>query len=566
MSDAASSVLERARAWLADDPSVEDRAELSALIDAKDIAELTTRFEGPLQFGTAGLRGLIGAGESRMNRKVVMRATWGLAQYLLRTVPDAATRGIVIGRDGRFRSEEFQQAAAEVAAAAGLQVWWLPATSPTPLIAYAVSKVNAAGGIAVTASHNPPEYNGYKVYFDNGAQIIPPHDSGIASCIADAPPANQIATRAGPFSTIEGIEDAYVEAIAGLRTLDVDTSAVTIAYTAMHGVGEPLLRRGLAAAGFTNVVSVPEQAEPDGAFPTVKFPNPEEPGALDLVTARAVEAGADIILANDPDADRLAASVRDADGRYIALTGNEIGVLMGHHLLTRQEGGPERLVVSTVVSSTQLAKIAKALGVQYRETLTGFKWIANVAMDELAANGAKFVFGFEEAIGYSADTIVRDKDGISAAIVFAEIAAQCKASGKTVLDRLQAIRDEFGNFTTRQHSVTLPGSEGADRIRGIMSGLRDAPPQTLGGLMVESTWDLKARTLRMRDGSVTPMEALPPTNALILALENGGRAAVRPSGTEPKIKLYLEVVEAPAAAAGRLDALVADFKRLVGLA
>lgn len=537
----------RIEAFIADDVDTTDQAELSGLLarakagDAAADAELTDRFSGPLVFGTAGLRGLYAAGESRMNRAVVIRATAGLCDYLLATVPDAASRGLVIGRDGRRGSIELQRDAAEVALAKGLVVHLLEGTTPTPVTAFGVKHHQAAAGVMVTASHNPPAYNGYKVYFGNGAQIIPPQDEGIAQAIARQPGARLIPRIAladgqarGRLRIDRETEAAY---LAGLKALSFDPAApvgaLKIAYSALHGVGERVLRLAFAARGFTQLVSVPEQAEPDGRFPTVEFPNPEEPGALDRVLALAKRTEADVVLVNDPDADRLGAAVHKGGGEYQVLNGNEIGVLLADHLLRRdQEGGARRLVMTTMVSSQLLRKMAADRGVEYRETLTGFKWIANEAIRHHGEQGLRFVFGYEEALGYTVGTHVRDKDGISAALVMAELAAGLKAQGQTLLTRLEELRRTHGLFVSRQKSLTLPGREGLQKIKEAMAALRARPPQTFGEVAVRE----------IRDLMLTPDPRL-RGDVLIYELEGGGRISVRPSGTEPKIKFYLEVVE-----------------------
>ncbi|MCK6548127.1 phospho-sugar mutase [Myxococcota bacterium] len=551
-------LLERARAFLVGDYDPDTRGELDALItraehgDAAALAELDDRFRGPLEFGTAGLRGLIGAGESRMNRAVVARATYGLVQHLVATVPDAKARGVVIGRDGRRMSLELQRDAAAIAIGLGVRVHLVEPVAPTPVTAFAVKTLGAACGIMITASHNPPAYNGYKVYWDNGAQIISPTDAGIAAAIAAAPMARDLvradlddARARGLLVDATPIIDRYVAAISELGVAkDARAGDVSIAYSAMHGVGEAVFRRVMAARGFTKLASVAEQAEPDGRFPTVEFPNPEEPGALDLVLALAKRVDADVVLVNDPDADRLGVAAKKAGTTdYVVLNGNEIGVLLAHHLLSR---GPERskdhLVVATIVSSQLLKRVAAGLGVRYAETLTGFKWIANEAMRLEKESGARFVFGYEEALGYTVGTTVRDKDGVSAALVMAELAAVLKAEGRTILDELESIRRRFGFLVSKQKSVTLPGKSGAERIARAMAILRSDPPKSVAGVTVESIWDLGTKTKRFADGRVEPADRW-KGDVVILELADGSRVAIRPSGTEPKIKLYLEIAE-----------------------
>jgi phosphomannomutase len=544
-------LLARARAWISSDPDPGDRQTLTAILDraASDPAahkDLASRFLGPLRFGTAGLRGLIGAGESRMNRAVVRRATHGVVSYLLDVVPDARRRGIVIGRDGRILSEELQREAALVAASFGVTVHFLPGTSPTPLVAFGVKHLGAAAGITVTASHNPPDYNGYKVYFDNGAQIIPPHDVGIAARIDAAPPAKDVPIADGAPWIDRGaeLEAAYLDAIAALHLgRDLPTGELSIAYTALHGVGEKLTRRAFERMGYRRFVSVPEQAEPDGRFPTVHFPNPEEPGAMDRVLALGRSSGSDIVVAEDPDADRLAAAVRDAQGRYVVLSGNEIGILLAHHLLTRDpsDRSPERLVVTTVVSSMQLRRIAAELGVRYLETLTGFKWIANAAL-EAEKGGARFVFGYEEALGFTVGDVVRDKDGIGSALVFAELAATERARGRTVLDRLREIRERFGLYVAQQRSLGFPLEEATARMAQAMAELRRSTADHLEGHPIEARHDLEARLIFRPRRDPEPRLDLPEAEGLIFELPRA-RIAVRPSGTEPKIKIYFEVEE-----------------------
>ncbi|WP_437739243.1 phospho-sugar mutase [Sorangium sp. So ce1504] len=585
-------VLEPAERWLSHDPDPETQSELRRLIDAARAgedgvrAELAERFAGPLEFGTAGIRGVLGAGESRMNRAVILRTTAGLARHLLEALGDKArSAGVVIGYDGRRMSREFAEDTACALAAAGIPSHLSPVPCPTPVAAFAVGHLGAAAGVMVTASHNPPEYNGFKVYWDNAAQIIPPHDTGIATAIDASPPADQVprmpldeARRLGLVRDFpEELERSYLGAIRGLAVRSDGDRDLCIVYTPLHGVGNRLVRQALGEAGFTRVASVPEQAEPDGGFPTVAFPNPEEKGAMDLAFALAKREGADLVLANDPDVDRLAVAVRRPDGEYVQLTGNQVGVLLGNYLLTegRAQGADERrLVLASCVSTPMLGVIAAALGVHYEETLTGFKWIANRAMDIERSTGARFVFGFEEALGYTVGPVVRDKDGISAAALVAELAAVRKAEGRTLLDELQAITRKYGLYMSGQRSYTLRGVDGLDKIAAIMAALRKSPPAAIGGVPVVAWRDFEARTRTTSDGLVEPL-VLPPSNVLVYELDDGSRLIARPSGTEPKIKFYFDVREevaadepladAEARAAARLDALALAFSGLAGI-
>jgi len=579
----------RARAWLADDPDAETRAELEKLIDAKAWDELTDRFRTRLEFGTAGLRGVLGAGPNRMNRAVVRAASAGFCAYLIETTPNARERGIAIGYDGRRGSVEFADETAEVATAAGFKVLLFGVPVPTPIVGFTCLQKNTAGGVVVTASHNPPEYNGYKVYWSNGAQIIPPHDIGIAAAIekvgklADVPRTSLadaeregLLIRVGP----EAI-DAYHAAIAGLVPRTGPGRDLGIAYTALHGVGDVHVHRALATAGFANVHSVASQAEPDGSFPTVRFPNPEEKGAMDRVLALAKEKNAPLVIANDPDADRLAVAARKEDGSYVQLTGNEVGTLFGHTLLSlapsaEKVGGGKRVVVSSLVSSPMLGAIAKAHDAHWEETLTGFKWIANRSI-ELEHEGYRFVFGYEEALGYTVGTVVRDKDGVSAALVFAELAARCHAEGRSVLDELDVCARKYGLYLSRQVSVTKTGQDGAAAIRATMDAVRASPPKMVGEHPVIGFSDLSAgtKTVTMADGS-SATEKLPflPSNVISIDLAGGHRVMLRPSGTEPKIKYYFDIKETIGAREHTLSArergervlqdLIAAFLPLVG--
>ncbi|MBX7192463.1 MAG: phospho-sugar mutase [Sandaracinaceae bacterium] len=545
----------RAEAWWSDDPSPADRDELQALVAKEAWPEIADRFAGRLEFGTAGLRGVLGAGPNRMNLAVVRAAAAGLLAHLLETTPEARERGLVVGCDGRRMSREFANEVVEVAVGAGFRARTFDHVVPTPVVGFACKELGAAAAVMVTASHNPPEYNGYKVYWGNAAQIIPPHDVGIAKAI-DAvgsllavprvPYAEALASGRAELVP-PSLEDRYHETIQRLVVKPGLRRDLPIAYTALHGVGDQPTRRALATAGFTNVQSVAEQAEPDGAFPTVRFPNPEEAGAMDLVLALATKMGAELVIANDPDADRLALAVRageghDKPGSYVQLTGNEVGCLLGSYLLEHAPYRGERpVVVSSLVSSPMIGAIAEAHGARWEETLTGFKWIANRSLD-LIAEGYRFVMGYEEALGYTVSDVVRDKDGVSAALVAADMAAFHASEGRTLLDALDLLARRHGLFLSRQVSVTMKGKDGAAAIAAIMAKVRAKPPTALGAHAVLAVRDLERRQKTWHDGRVEPLAFL-SSNVISLELEGGHRVMLRPSGTEPKIKYYFDVRE-----------------------
>jgi len=534
---------EAAEAWLNEDHDPVTRAELSALIDAADggdaaaAKELVERFHGTLEFGTAGLRGIIGAGPQRMNRVLVRKVTAGLGAYLLANVPDAKRLGVLIGHDARRNSRVFSEDTARVLGGLGIKVFLAHRPWPTPTTAWAVVEKRACAGVMVTASHNPPAYNGYKVYWGNGAQIIPPHDTGIAAAIAQVGRSDELAMphldelrRTGLLIDLdETLHDDYLAKVVALRASPaIDGRALVVAYTPLHGVGALSVERGLERAGFPQVHTEPSQREPDPEFPTVAFPNPEEKGAMDRVLALAADKHADLVLANDPDADRLCVAVPDG-AAYRVLSGDQVGVLLADYLL---EVSPKdkRMVATTIVSSQLLGFLAQQTGADYRETLTGFKWIGNAAMDYEREHHGRFVMGYEEALGYSVGPLVRDKDGVSAAVIFAELAAWNRARGKTVLDHLDDIYRRVGLFVTEQVSLTKPGAEGIAEIKQAMTAFRASPPRELGGVAIEQVVDLA----RGEGG-------LPPSDVLVFKLAGGRRVIMRPSGTEPKLKSYYEV-------------------------
>ncbi|MGF1687108.1 phospho-sugar mutase [Photobacterium japonica] len=531
--------------WMARDPDPTTREELQRLIDSNDQLALEERFSARLAFGTAGLRGIVGAGPNRMNRLVIQETALGLGTYLLQQVDDAAAKGVVIGYDGRPDSKQFATDAAVMLGSLGIHVYLTETVAPTPVVAFSVRHLNAAAGVVVTASHNPPAYNGFKVYWGNGAQIIPPHDSGIAAQIdiaAQAPLPDLSLSQIEPLGLLSLLGGAfyaqYRHAVNSSPFLSNHTAPekVSIAYTAMHGVGADLAETLLADAGFNQVYSVKAQREPDGTFPTVNFPNPEEPGAMDMVIAEAKAHGATLACANDPDADRFAVAVRTEEGEYKMLTGDQVGMLLGHYLLTRVTPN-EALVGTTIVSSSLLEKIAKSVDAKYFQTLTGFKWLTNVAMEKETPE-QPFVFAYEEALGYTVGTTVWDKDGLSALVAFAQLTAELAANGATVWDRIEAIYREHGLYLNAQRSIALqPGSP------PIGDTLRAQPPSTIAGRAVVRTDDLKTSQRIDAEGVIETID-LPASDVLIYHLDDASRVVVRPSGTEPKLKCYYEVVEA----------------------
>ncbi|NEB55439.1 phospho-sugar mutase [Streptomyces griseus] len=533
-------LIAQAHTWLAEDPDPETRAELGAIVEAGDTQELAARFAGTLQFGTAGLRGELGAGPMRMNRSVVIRAAAGLAAYLKAQGQEGGL--VVIGYDARYKSAEFARDTAAVMTGAGLRAAVLPRPLPTPVLAYAIRHLGAVAGVEVTASHNPPRDNGYKVYLGDGSQIVSPADGEIAAAIdAVGPLAGVVRPEDGWETLGDEVLAAYLARTDAVLAPDSPRTARTV-YTALHGVGTSVLTAAFARAGFPEPVLVAEQAEPDPAFPTVAFPNPEEPGAMDLAFATARRAAPDLIIANDPDADRCAVAVPDSsvEGGWRMLRGDEVGALLAAHLVER---GATGVFAESIVSSSLLGRIAEKAGLGHEETLTGFKWIARV-------DGLRY--GYEEALGYCVDPEgVRDKDGITAALLVAELASVLKEQGgRTLLDLLDDLALAHGLHATDQLSVRV---EDLSVIADAMTRLRERPPTALAGLAVTSAEDLSQGTDR-----------LPPTDGLRYRLE-GARVIVRPSGTEPKLKCYLEVVVPVADAAGLPAARARGAELLAGI-
>ncbi|WP_374968483.1 phospho-sugar mutase [Terrabacter sp. BE26] len=548
-----------ARAWRDDDPDPTTRAELDAVLgrasegDAVALADLTDRMSGLLEFGTAGLRGALGAGPNRMNRSVVIRAAAGLTAYLKDEGRAGEAPTVVIGYDARYNSDVFARDTAAVVVAAGGRALLLPQPLPTPVLAFAIRHLGADAGVMVTASHNPPQDNGYKVYLGDGSQIVPPADAQIAAHIEQVERVGDVPLAVDGWETLgDDVLRDYVDAVVTV----VDPGSprdLSIVHTSLHGVGHGTVHTAFVRAGFAAPVVVDEQAVPDPDFPTVAFPNPEEKGAIDLALARARAVGCDLVIANDPDADRCAAAVLDpALGDWRMLRGDEVGALLGAHIVRR--GVSRRDVFAcSIVSSRLLSSIARSAGIAHEETLTGFKWISRVE---------RLRYGYEEALGYCvAPQLVRDKDGISAALLLAELAATLKSEGRTLTDLLDDLAVEHGVHATDSFAVRVSDLA---QIDTLMARLRAEKPSTVAGIPVARTDDLSRG-----DGG------LPPTEGLRYHLADRSRIIVRPSGTEPKVKVYLEVIEpvAEAAALGearavaetRLARIRADLERLTSL-
>jgi phosphomannomutase len=532
-------IVELTKEWIAGDPDPVTRRELSSLLEAGESDDLADRMNGTLTFGTAGIRGVVEGGSNRMNRATVIRTTAGLAAYLKEST-EPKDRLVAIGRDARPSSEAFMEDAVSVLTAAGFRVRYFAAPTPTPLVAYAGLTMGACASIVITASHNPPADNGYKVYASSGIQIISPADTEIADHIDLVGRANEIPRTARPFETPDAqpigddlFEDYLRDVAADLPGITGDRS-ISIVYTAMHGVGGRFVTEALRRFGFHRVNPVARQFAPDGTFPTVSFPNPEEPGALDLAHELAQSVDADLVLANDPDTDRLAASVPDPGGVWRPLTGNQIGCLLAEFLLSNRESARDGFVVNSIVSSPLLSKIAAAHGVVSAQSLTGFKWIWNAALDLESDGHGSLVLGYEEALGYSAGSTVRDKDGISAAVAFAVMAAVAAGNNHTVLDLVGDLYRSYGIWGSTQVSIRLDTPDGPETISAMMDALRSDSPTSIAGRDVVGTTDYL-------EGASHRPRYLGATNLMELDLGDAGRVLARPSGTEPKLKIYVDL-------------------------
>ena len=513
------SLVAEVQAWIADDPDPITASQLQQWLDTNNEAELRVSFNGFLQFGTAGLRGPIRPGPSGMNRAVVGRTAAGLVAYM----KERNLTSVVIGRDARYGSEDYTFETAEIMSGAGMKVFVLPRPLPTPVLAFATNELGCDVGIMVTASHNPPQDNGYKVYLGGtvdgieyrGSQIVSPTDVSIAQKI-DAITSLKEQSRGKEWTVLgEEIIQKYIDRTASLAT---KSGSLRIVYTAMHGVGTETLQQVFHKAGFLSPILVEAQAAPDPDFPTVAFPNPEEPGAIDLALETAKSFDADLVIANDPDADRCAAAVKDPATGWRMLKGDELGAIFGESIARKTQAG---IFANSIVSSSILKKIAAHYKIEFTETLTGFKWLAKIK---------NLTFGYEEALGYAVDAkTVNDKDGISAAIKLAQIATDLAADGKTLLDLLDEIWLRHGFHATEQISIRLSD---LSKVGVILGGLRSNPPQNIAGRAVTSIDDLAA-----------PTDGLPPTDGLRIWLDGGVRIIIRPSGTEAKMKCYIEVIE-----------------------
>jgi len=549
------SLHDRVISWIEGDPDVEDRATLQGLLDSGDEEELHRRFDAPLTFGTAGLRGPVMAGPAGMNRYTVRRATQGVIAWLHEIGVDA-NRGVVVGRDARRGSESFNDEVVGVLLGAGVKVYEMPEPLPTPLVAYCVKKIGAAAGIMVTASHNPPQDNGYKLYSEDGSQIIPPHDE-IVERLANEATTPKLGERTS--AQHEWISKDLLEEYRAHFTHRFGVpggSELAITYTPLHGVGGATMMELFSRAGYSSVTPVAKQFEPDSAFPTLPFPNPEEPGALDLAMAHADEVSSRLVIANDPDADRLGAAARDGEVWHV-LRGDQIGWLLASSMLPTMSD-PRDVVATTIVSSTLLRKMARDAGVRFVMTLTGFKWLARAAGDDVLR------FGYEEALGFAVDPEVADKDGLSAGLALAQLCDELGRQGQTLMDRLDEIETRYGVHSIFQLSLRAEGPTGLSAINESVQSIRERPPASLGGIAVSEHFDLNLG-----------YEGLGSTDGVLLQLGESGRVVVRPSGTEPKLKAYIEITSPPSNAtsleeqrrrgAAQVDAVRADLQSLLRL-
>ena len=566
-------VQENYQKWLKDFAAdAETVNELKSI--ANDPAEIEDRFYTELSFGTAGMRGVIGAGMNRMNKYNVRRATKGLARYLLRN-PEEAARGVVIAYDSRRCSAEFAKDTALVLCAEGVPAYLFDALRPVPVLSFALRHLKAIAGVVVTASHNPPQYNGYKVYAEDGAQVGPEAAEGITEMIRSIEYTDcklmdeQEAIDRGLLHIIgnKEVDDDYIAMIKTLciqpELLKQEGNRLNIVYTPLHGSGNVPVRRMLKEIGLTNVAVVKEQEMPDPNFSTIKVPNPEDPGAYELAFKLAAEVNASVIFATDPDCDRLGVAVKDREGEWHLLTGNQIGCVLLHYILsTLKKNGKlpaNGAAVKSIVSTSLANRICENYGVKMYEVLTGFKFIGEKIQQFQDSGEHTFLFGFEESYGFLSSTFVRDKDGVNASLLISEVACACMAEGITLYDRVQEIFREYGYFVEKVVSTTLPGKDGLTRMKEIMAGLREHPPVEIGGMKVTAVRDY-LKGIRVADGK-TEKTGLPASDVLYFELEDGCWVCVRPSGTEPKIKLYVNTNNKDQKKAEELNKLLCEASR-----
>ena len=531
---------ERINSWLNGAYDEETKKEIKNLLDSQNEKELTDAFYGDLEFGTGGLRGIMGVGTNRMNKYTVGRATQGLANYILKQ--NGKDFKVAIGYDSRNNSDIFSKTAAEILSSNGIKVYLYDDIHPISLLSYAVRSLGCIAGIVVTASHNPKEYNGYKVYWTDGAQVIPPHDKNIIDEVLKVSPEEVKMGDNSKVSLIgKDIEDKYMNDLMGyLVNPDIikKHNDIKIVYTPIHGSGYKMVPMALKKAGFTNITTLETVQPPNGNFPTVESPNPENPEALKMAVDKAKEIGAELVMGTDPDCDRMGCALLNRDGNYIYLTGNQIGSIILNYLITNKKNIKNPFVVKTIVTTELARTIADANNVKLFDVLTGFKWIADIIEREKDGN---YLFGFEESFGYCINGNVRDKDGVSSCLIFAEILAYCKDNNITLADYLESLYEKYGYFYEETISITKKGADGAKAIEDMMTYYRNNMPKEISGVEVVHISDYEKKEVYANDGKKIKDITLPKSNVLQYILEDNTKITIRPSGTEPKIKFYFEV-------------------------
>ena len=531
---------ERINSWLNGAYDEETKKEIKNLLDSKNEKELTDAFYRDLEFGTGGLRGIMGVGTNRMNKYTVGRATQGLANYILKQ--NGKDFKVAIGYDSRNNSDIFSKTAAEILSSNGIKVYLYDDIHPISLLSYAVRSLGCIAGIVVTASHNPKEYNGYKVYWTDGAQVIPPHDKNIIDEVLKVSPEEVKMGDNSKVSLIgKDIEDKYMNDLMGyLVNPDIikKHNDIKIVYTPIHGSGYKMVPMALKKAGFTNITTLETVQPPNGNFPTVESPNPENPEALKMAVDKAKEIGAELVMGTDPDCDRMGCALLNRDGNYIYLTGNQIGSIILNYLITNKKNIKNPFVVKTIVTTELARTIANANNVKLFDVLTGFKWIADIIEREKDGN---YLFGFEESFGYCINGNVRDKDGVSSCLIFAEILAYCKDNNMTLADYLESLYEKYGYFYEETISITKKGADGAKAIEYMMTYYRNNMPKEISGVEVVHISDYEKKEVYANDGKKIKDITLPKSNVLQYILKDNTKITIRPSGTEPKIKFYFEV-------------------------